>query len=201
MSKKHPPAKTAGGPQRGGANFGRGPVFTVGKPAHHHKPAKPAPATWQAGVQAGKRFAGKKHHPAASKKHHPKRGFSLGDVACCAAEAVTASLLLANPALSSTVDGAAVLALHRAAGGDDDAGAAILAALEAAYEHGLAGFRPVTFGPVDLDDPAARILGLALPAPHTVAVTADGWVSWGELWPAWAFPDAVTEEAWAVTWQ
>lgn len=44
------------------------------------------------------------------------------------------------------------------------------------------------------------ILGVDLPGAHTVLATADGWWSWGECFQPETFPDAVIEEAWAVTW-
>ena len=46
----------------------------------------------------------------------------------------------------------------------------------------------------------ALILGLELPGPHAVLATADGWWSWGELHDPAEWPDAVAEEAWAVSW-
>ncbi|MBO0813557.1 MAG: hypothetical protein J2P30_00150 [Actinobacteria bacterium] len=134
---------------------------------------------------------------AAKAKAHPKRGLARGSmVACCAAEALAASLRLSGRSVSDED----VLALYRHTASGPDAGACILATLEAAGEHGLAGVRLASFAPVDLDDPAAVILGLALPAPHAVAAGVDAWWSWGEPWPAWAFGDAVIEEAWTLTW-
>jgi hypothetical protein len=47
---------------------------------------------------------------------------------------------------------------------------------------------------------SSLILGLELPAPHAVLDTGAEWITWGEPWPAWAFPDAAIEEAWEVTW-
>jgi hypothetical protein len=198
-------------------------------------------------------------------KAHPKRQLVLaGGVACCSAEALAASLRLAG----WPVDDDDVLALYRRTARDDDAGASILATLEAAGEYGLAGVRlirfdavevhkadayviherwlagdgiqhepelgalhlselehlddvavallddhpPVAAGPVDGDrghvgrgDPAfifvhPVILGLALPAPHAVLDTGSEWITWGQAWPAEAFPDAVIEEAWTVKW-
>lgn len=150
-----------------------------------------------AAVKAAKTRAKNAAKAAAKAKAHPKRGLSLGSVACCAAEALAASLRLSG-CLVSDED---VLALYWHTASDADTGAPILAALEAAGEHGLAGVRPVSFAPVDADDPAAVILGLALPAPHAVAAAPDAWWSWGEPWPAWAFGDAVIEEAWTLTWE
>lgn len=72
--------------------------------------------------------------------HAKRRGLAVGDAwECCAAEAVAASLRLAGHRVSQDD----VLELHLAAGGREDAGVSILAALEAASEFGLAGFRPV----------------------------------------------------------
>jgi hypothetical protein len=153
-------------------------------------------------------------------------------VACCSAEALAASLRLTGRPVSDED----VLALYWHTARDEDAGASILATLEAAGEFGLAGVRPVSFGPVSvpsLDVPeqgepllrgsfhlgcpegirdegdlhlgpvhaASVILGLELPAPHAVLDTGAEWISWGEPWPAWAFPDAVVSEAWSVTWE
>jgi len=131
-----------------------------------------------------------------------KRGLapSASDVACCAAEALAASLRLAGGAVSDSD----VLALFWLAGGDADEGVPIAAALEAVSEFGLAGVRPLKFSPADLEEvPDGRrlILGLDLPGPHAVCAGPDGaWWSWGEPYDPAGFPDAVIEEAWAVTW-
>ncbi len=178
------------------------------KTAHHHHHRAKAPHT------VGR-------HPA------PARGLALSpsDVACCVSQALAASLHLQG----LPVTGADVLALHRAAGADDEQGAPILAVLEAASESGIAGLRLARFdslsavaaeaavGPafaVDAvkDGPAVGpgpgilahpvILGLDLPGPHTVLATPEGWWSWGSLWCPWCdFPDAVVDEAWAVSWR
>jgi hypothetical protein len=31
--------------------------------------------------------------------------------------------------------------------------------------------------------------------------TGSEWITWGQAWPAWAFPDAELEEAWTVEWE
>ena len=169
---------------------------------HRHKGAAPV------------HHAAKAHHPAHKAKQAPKakkapvkrtaaqvkaahnRAWSAGGVSCCSAEAVAASLRLAGAAVSD----ADVLALYWRTADSADAGASILATLEAASAWGLAGVRPVRFGPVDLDDPAAVILGLDMPeAPHAVALDPSGAVwSWGGLYDVTA--EAVIEEAWAVEW-
>ena len=159
-------------------------------------------------------------------KQHPKRQLALGEgVACCSAEALAASLRLAGWPVT---DGD-VLALYRRTAADLDAGASILATLEAAAEYGLAGVRPVSFGPASFDEMAQQtdpvgprsslrprnahhaaesaagyrpgyILGLALPAPHAVLDTGSEWITWGQAWPVTAFPGVVIEEAWTIEW-
>lgn len=196
----------------------------AGHPAGYGLPVKAAHGKGHTRkhARAGKKHSGtSKHRPAhqpltAHQKHlahlqhihakakHPThakaRALALdaGDVGCCTAEALAASLRCQG--LSVPDD--AVLDLFRAAGGDEDAGLPILATLEAAAGYGLAGFRP-RFEPVPLTADIRRplLLGLELPGPHAVVATPDGWWSWGELYCPWCeWPDAVIEEAWAVTW-
>lgn len=168
---------------------------------HHHKGVKHHP-------HHVKHHATKhKHHVHAKAKHatHAKaKGLALpGDVACCTIEALAASLL----SQGLPVTGADVLALFRAAGGDEDKGMPISAALEAAAEHGLAGHRLLSatrceYVPrIQAFAPEQLILGVELPGQHTVLATPDGWWSWGELYCPWCeFGDVVIDEAWAVTW-
>ncbi len=128
---------------------------------------------------------------------------ALGCVASCSAEAVGMSLRLAG----WPVTGQDVLALYRHTADSPDTGASIWRTLEAAMAFGLAGVRPATFqllGPeVGIELPhsnSACILGLDLPeGPHAVTLDASGAVwSWGALHEM--TPEAVVEEAWAVTW-
>jgi hypothetical protein len=44
------------------------------------------------------------------------------------------------------------------------------------------------------------ILGVDLPGAHTVLATDAGWWSWGELHDPAEWPNAIIEEAWAVSW-
>ncbi len=83
-------------------------------------------------------------------------------------------------------------------------------------EFGLAGLRPLTFQEVmshdadgwccwlrsaDLHETrAGLILGMDLPGPHAVLDVGGWWWSWGEPYDPAAFPGAVVEEAWEVTW-
>jgi hypothetical protein len=201
--KRPGPAKTGG--------TGKGGKSTGGKPPAAHKPGQPFHAAAHhttAHHTTAHHTTAPQHHAAHHKPlHHQhrvqpkkpaKRKLALaGDVACCAAEALAATLRLAG----WPVGPSDVLALYGHTAGDPDAGAFIPAALEAAYAHGLAGVRPVSFAPVDPGDPAASILGLDLPGPHAVAATPEGWWSWGSLHDPAGWLDAVIEEAWAVRWQ
>lgn len=215
----------------------------AGHPADSGTPVKAAAAKGHTKKHAVKHHKHKahhhtaKHHPAASghtshitvhkakvhtkakhATHHEARGLALspGDVACCAAEALAASLRLSGVPVSDED----VLALYWHTADDPEAGASIEATLEAAWRYGLGGVRPASHDQIslpggqlhaatlgELDDLAARglhggslILGVDLPGPHTVLATPDGWWSWGEAWCPCEFPDAVIEEAWAVTW-
>jgi len=128
-------------------------------------------------------------------------GLSPGDVQCCAAEALAASLRLSGRPVSDED----VLALYWHTAGDEDAGASILSTLEAAWRYGLGGVRPrweVAEAPAFMTDfiPQGLILQVELPGPHAVLATPDGWWSWGELHDPAQWPDAVVEEAWAVSW-
>jgi hypothetical protein len=188
--------------------------------AKGHGHVKPAAARHKAATgHAHKHHKAAKHH-AAAKKHKGTvhRGLAIGDaVACCAAEALAASLRLSGLPVSD----ADVLSLYWRTADDPDAGASIEETLGAASAFGLAGLRPVTLGAnfgisVDPSDPTGQllrqfghrlhahglILGVDLPeGPHTVLATPDGWWSWGELWCPWCeWPDAVIEEAWVVAW-
>ena len=209
----------------------------VAKQPHHPKGAAPSRAYLQHEINVLRHHlaqgTGKHHHHAAA-KHHPhkggkkhqrKRGLALGGmVACCAAEAVAASLRLAGHPVSDYD----VLALYWATAQDADAGASIEETLWATTEHGLAGCAPESWRQIlgerdeaggapqyslcgaRCDEGAARgdapfpvahglILGVDLPGPHTVTVDADGqWLTWGETLPP--FPGAVIEEAWQVIW-
>lgn len=188
--------------------------------AHHHKHVKPAHAHHKAATgHAHKHHKAHKHHHIAKKhKGQVHRGLAIGDAAaCCAAEALAASLRLAGLSVADED----VLALYFNTARHPDEGASIEETLEAAWLYGLGGVRPASHDQIslplgqlhaaalgELDELAARgfhggslILGVDLPGPHTVLATPDGWWSWGELWCPWCeFPDAVIEEAWEVAW-
>ena len=76
--------------------------------------------------------------------HAKATGLALGDgVACCAAEALAASLRLQGVRVSDED----VLALYWHTAGDPDSGASIVATLEAAWRFGLGGVRPAWYMP------------------------------------------------------
>ena len=181
---------------------------------HHATRAKHHPKEISGGLM---QLAGQPARVVAKHPHHAKpRGLALapGDVACCAAEALAASLRLAG----GSVADADVLALHWLAGGDADTPVSIWAALEAASEFGLGGVRPLSFEEVmpHADDLSKRavlpgvrphktwaglILGADLPGLHALYDDGEAWWSWGEPYDPADFPGAVIEEAWAVQWQ
>ncbi len=227
------PVVQPGGPMKGAPKPQVNPGGTIKRARQHGgkpplQPGGPVKGAPKPGLQPG--------GPARRAKKHKKRGLALDGVACCATEALAASLRLTGWPVTDQD----VLALYWLTADDADAGASILATLEAAQEFGLAGRRLADFGiegtlaaagvsPVDMRGerqpfsaspfhlrrraplgirdgdlhlvPVGHglILGVDLPGPHTVTVDPAGqWLTWGEVLPP--FPDAVIEEAWAVTW-
>lgn len=180
----------------------------------HHSSAKHTPTAHRRGAAGHAQVSRRVHLTAKAAR---ARALSAGDVSCCVVDALAWSLRLAGGSVSDSD----VLALYWHTADSPEEGATIWATLEAAYAHGLAGVRPVSFGPADLgevmsSDPvqcrcadclpgrhetrAGLILGLDLPeGPHAVTLGPDGgaW-SWGQLWDLGG--EAVIEEAWAVTW-
>lgn len=158
-----------------------------GTSKHHPTHHKPAP-----------KAAGGGGHQTAVAKHptHAKaRTLSPGDVGCCSAEALAASLRLAGWPVGDDD----VLALYRATVGASDAGASILATLEAAAVHGLAGIKPVSFAPTRSLGRGV-IVGTTLEEPHAVTIDGDGVWTWGEWHPSGCGYLADAEEAWSVVW-
>ena len=129
---------------------------TVSK-TKHAKTAKHTPAKTTKKATAHKATVTTKAKTAA---HAKAVALALGDgVACCAAEALAASLRLAG----GTVSDEDVLALYWHTASDPDSGASILATLEAAWRYGLGGVRQAEFGLVGcvsaLDEQVVADLG------------------------------------------
>ena len=186
---------------------------TVGKPAQHAKAAK-------AGSGAHKKTkatASRKHKAAAKKKHQPtahakhlqhvaheehigKAPLLVGDVACCSAEALAASLR----ASGATVADEDVLSLYWRTARDPDSGASLLATLRAASEFGLAGHRPRWFRPfTSLDAEPGRLIHTELPGgPHSLYIDPAGrgvW-SWGDIYDVRDLKAGPPLEVWVVAW-
>lgn len=182
------------GVQPGGRNV------PAGQGVKHPKPAQPTPKRPR--VNPGGLVIGLKP-PARSpvqKPGKPKkaaRGLAIGDLyPVCVPEALAASLRV----LGYPVTDADIMDLFWWAAGDAEVGCSIQAAIEAAGERGLAGVRLTYAEMVEYGQPDCAILGLAGPQ-HTVYATGDGWWTWGTLAQPQEFPDAIIEEAWAVTWE
>jgi hypothetical protein len=181
-----------------------------------------------AAASVGKTVTSLKHELATKTKKKTGLALNPGDVACCAAQAVAASLWLA---LGVRVHEEDVLGLYWRTAGDPDEGASVLDTLRAAREYGLGDAWPAKFrellpgrssrpGPGCPDAvstpccrglhqfPSARpgsaaiVLRLDLPeGPHAVTAAPDGtWWSWGEPYSPDDFPGAMIDAAWAVTW-
>lgn len=150
----------------------------------------------------GKKITSLKHERA-ERKAKRKAGLALapGDVNCCAAQALAASLRLA---LGVAVHEEDVLTLYWRTAADPDEGASILDTLRAAHECGIGGHFPAGWRPArGLDLERSVLLDLDLtPVPHVVAAAPDAtWWSWGEPYSPDDFAaDAVIAEAWAVSW-
>src|ERR1017187_5853547 len=114
--------------------------------AKHLSKAKHKPTAHKKAAAAHKQGA---RRTALTAKAAHARALSIGDVSCCTADALAASLRLAG----WTVTAADVLALYKLTADGPDTGASIVATLDAAYVFGLAGVRPASFEPVwaDLD--------------------------------------------------
>jgi hypothetical protein len=118
----------------------------------------------------------------------------------CAAVAVANSLLMATGWRASDED---VLALYLAASGGMDAGASVLATLEAAGEYGLAGVFPARFDPLDEGEPLddGVIVELVLREPHAAVLSGDSVITWGREVPVTAdFLSGQVTGAWRVEW-
>lgn len=163
--------------------------------AKHTSTSKHTPSATRKAATAHKQKA--QRTAAQVKTAHLRAWTPDGAVALCTARAFAESLRIAT---GRAVADAAVLDVYWATAERADTGASILATADAILAEGLGGYFPLSVVPVDLDDPAAVILGLDMPeGRHTVAVGDGGTVwSWGA--PYSLTYNAVVEEAWAVNW-
>jgi len=161
--------------------------------AKHGQAKKHSPAQTLAWQKAG--AAARKAHRVAKHPAHAKpAALALaGDVACCAAEALAASLRMAGHPVAD----ADVLALYLAITGDPDAGAPIAATLEAAADVGLAGHRP-RYEPVTALHTGV-VFGCTLPGGrHAATIDGPGVWTWGR-WQPFTRP-LLADEAWQIEW-
>lgn len=188
-SAKHPHAADKNGKHAGGGK--------------HHTAAKPAPKKKK---KANATHTGPKHDHKQHAKHQPQHGkhqpkakavkWSPGwGVACCAAEALAASLRLTGTQVSDED----VLSLYWHTTDDPDAGATIWDTITAAATYGLAGVRPVDARPARLLGDGT-ILAIDLTEPHAITLDGAGIWTWGEWRPATVARLAGAAEAWEVAW-
>ena len=157
---------------------------------HHHGKAKHHPA----------HPARQHHHHHKAKVHtkgkHPSHAkgapLLLGDVACCVAEALAASLRLAGWPVAD----ADVLALYELTARHPGDGASIWDTLSAALDYGLAGVRPLKWAPAEIISPGV-ILGFPL---HAATFDGHGLWTWGEWRPVECAFLGRADEAWEVSW-
>lgn len=186
--------------------------------AHGKHKAAPAKHTAKTRRRNGPVAVGK--GPAAPKKARPRK-LTPGAVACCSAEAVAAAARLAGWEVTDED----VLDLYARCADGPSSGFTIAAALSQGWRFGgvwdftpLDALDEIALPLVEQGQFAAQehlvreadhvvggdghvlILGVGLPGPHAVTVAPDGcWVSWGQHYDPAEFPDAVIEEAWAVS--
>jgi hypothetical protein len=161
-----------------------------------HRPASAAQAAaWKKFQQAGA-HANHVHAVARHQGHaQPAKWSPNADIACCAAEALAASLRLTGRAVS----GEDVLNLYWHTASHEDAGARLWDTIEAAAEHGLAGVRPLDARPASALETGV-VIGMDLAERHALTVDGHGVWTWGEWRPAPCGLLAGADEAWVITW-
>lgn len=164
--------------------------------SHKHKPSAKQLAAEKKWQHAGA-HAAHVHAVARHQQHAKAAKWSPGlDVASCAAEALAASLRLTG----RTVTEQDILDLYWLTAPDEDAGATILATIEAAAVHGLAGVQLRDARPATVLGTGV-ILGLDLEERHAMVVDGHGVWTWSEWQPASCRLLTGVDEAWEVTWQ
>lgn len=170
--------------------------------AKHHVSAKHKPSQAQLAALARARAASaKSRHAHAVARHaaHPKPKTAKWspnlDVACCAAEAVGASLRLTG----RTVSDQDVLDLYWRTTDDPEAGATLWATFEAAAVYGIGGVQLLDVRPAALAETGV-ILGVDLAQRHAMTVDGHGVWTWGDWRAASCGLLAAADEAWVITW-
>jgi hypothetical protein len=156
------------------------------------KAQKAAEKKWQQAGAAARHAATVARHAGHAK---PSKWTPNDTVACCAAEALAASLRLTGRRVTDRD----VLDLYWRTADYPDAGATIEATIRAAAEYGLAGVRPVD-ARLALDLASGVILGLELAERHAVTLDGCGVWTWGAWRPVSHGFLAACDEAWVVTW-
>jgi hypothetical protein len=145
----------------------------------------------QAGAQAAHLHAVAKHagHPV------PAKWTPLADVACCAAEALAASLRMTGRAVSD----ADVLELYWRTAAHADAGASLPDTIAAAFDFGLAGVKLAGARPASVLADGV-VLGVDLAQRHALTLGGHGVWTWGRWRPVSCALLAAVDEAWELTW-
>jgi len=160
---------------------------------HPHGVPVPKSGKPKTGKSKGKAKSGAhQFHPhGVTAKRQPRTKRGAGDVACCVAEALAASLRSEGWEVAES-DVLALYSLAKRASWD---GVDIGETLEAVAEVGLAGASLASWD----ESGMGQILGLDILGGHAVFDDGEHWWSWGS--PYAPFPGAVIEEAWAVRWE
>lgn len=160
-----------------------------------HAPSK-AQLAARKKFQAAGAHAAHQHAVARHAAHaKPVKWSPTSDVACCAIEALAASLHLRGHQVTAED----MLALYWRVTGDPDAGMTIETAIEAAARHGLAGVRLLDARPARaLTD--GVVLGVDLQQRHALTVDGHGVWTWGQWRPAACGLLSAADEAWELDW-
>lgn len=159
---------------------------------------KPSAALSAAAKQRAEAAARAHLHTVAAHAKHPKaaKWSPAADVACCAIEALAASLRLAGHETTETD----VLDLYWRAADDADAGLTLPDAFAAAAEYGLAGHRLLDARPArHIAD--GTVLGVDLTERHALVADGHGVWTWGAWRPVSCGLLAAADEAWELTWR
>ncbi len=173
----------------------------AGSAKHHvgtgkHKPSAKQLAAEKKWQQAGAHARRHQHVVGKHEQHAKAAKWSPNlDVACCAAEALAASLRLTG----REVPPVAVLDLYWHTATHEDQGAGLWETITAAAEWGLAGVRPLDARPADALLTGV-IVGVDLAERHAMVLDGHGAWTWGAWRPLPCGLLAGVDEAWEVTW-